>query len=83
MSTKEALAIAGQKPRRGAQKSRAKMDKLLATRADQLAVDVSALAKRFERMGDQAAGIQKQLDEAKRGIAIVEAANNHNYGRIH
>jgi len=72
MTLAEALAVARTaKPLR-----RVSLDKLQS--ADQIALGAAALAKTYEEMGGTVAEMQKQLDRARAGVALVADVMNIN-----
>jgi hypothetical protein len=75
MTLQEALAIAAQ----ARPKHRQPLDKLqTGISADQIAAGVTALNKSYDAMGGTVAEMQKQLDRARAGVALVADVMNIN-----
>jgi len=79
MILQEAIAIADQaKSRRGGV-----FDKIMSSPLPVAAVSsqITALNKRFDKMCEKVSSFEKALDDARTGIAIIEASNWTHHGR--
>lgn len=74
MTLSEALDIARKaKPQPHVPEQREALDKSRASSHEAISIKAAALNKRFDGLSAKADGMQKQLGEIRRGIAIVQA----------